>query len=172
EAFQFGSTNARLIDTDFTTGLNKFFCSVGGTTVAEYTEFTALIFTWTKSYTYLGDSQLSTITPDGAGGETTEYDHPDRLGIRKMTNQETGGVSEQTHLPFGKALTAESTGSTTKRFTSYERSAPTGLDYAVNRTYDSKQGRFTQVDPAGMGAVSLASPQTLNLYAYCVNDPI
>ncbi len=29
-----------------------------------------------------------------------------------------------------------------------------------------------QVDPIGMQAASLASPQTLNLYAYCSNDPI
>jgi RHS repeat-associated protein len=48
----------------------------------------------------------------------------------------------------------------------------TGLDYAVNRHYDPQQGRFTQVDPAGMGATSLVNPQSLNLYAYCTNDPI
>jgi RHS repeat-associated protein len=46
------------------------------------------------------------------------------------------------------------------------------FDYAINRHYDPQQGRFTQVDPIGMGSVSLTSPQTLNLYAYCINDPI
>lgn len=69
-------------------------------------------------------------------------------------------------------LDAESTGQSNKRFTSYDRSALTGLDYAVNRHFDSKQGRFTQVDPLGMRATSLGNPQTLNLYAYCGNDPI
>jgi RHS repeat-associated protein len=59
-----------------------------------------------------------------------------------------------------------------KRFTSYDRSDATGLDYAVNRHYSSAQGRFTQVDPIGMGASSLGDPQTLNMYAYCGNDPI
>jgi RHS repeat-associated protein len=59
-----------------------------------------------------------------------------------------------------------------KRFTSYDRSEATGLDYAVNRFYSPKQGRFTQVDPIEMGASSLSDPQTLNLYAYCGNDPI
>ncbi len=79
----------------------------------------------------------------------------------------------QTTLPFGTALNAESTNATNKnRFTSYDRSTRTGLDYAVNRSYDSKQGRFTQVDPIGMGASSLFAPQTLNLYTYCGNDPI
>jgi RHS repeat-associated protein len=67
---------------------------------------------------------------------------------------------------------AGSTGATNRRFTSYDRSGATGLDYAVNRHYDPQQGRFTQVDPIEMGSVSLTSPQTLNLYAYCANDPI
>jgi len=48
----------------------------------------------------------------------------------------------------------------------------TGLDYAINRHYDSLQGRFTQVDPIGMGATDLSDPQTLNLYSYCANDPV
>jgi RHS repeat-associated protein len=130
------------------------------------------VLSWSKSCIYFGDSVLSTITPDGAGGEYTEYNHPDRLGTRLITNQ-TGSVYEQNHLPFGTALNAESTYQTNpKRFTSYERSARTDLDYAQNRTYDSKLGRFTQVDPIGMGAVSLVAPQTLNLYTYCGNDPM
>ncbi len=76
-------------------------------------------------------------------------------------------------MPFGTALNGESTVTNNKnRFTTYDRSARTGLDYAVNRNYDSKQGRFTTVDPIGMNATSLYNPQNLNLYAYCGNDPI
>jgi RHS repeat-associated protein len=89
-----------------------------------------------------------------------------------ITNTNDTTVQEQVTLPFGTALSSESTGSTNRRFTSYDRSNVTGLDYAVNRTYDSQQGRFTQVDPIKMSAVSLVSPQTLNLYSYCGNDPI
>jgi RHS repeat-associated protein len=90
-------------------------------------------------------------------------------------------AQEQLTLPFGAAFTETpaasgvTSGGTNRRFTSYDRSPTTtgtGLDYAVNRHYDSQQGRFTQVDPAGMNATSLGSPQTLNLYAYCANDPI
>jgi RHS repeat-associated protein len=89
------------------------------------------------------------------------------------TNQQSGTFSEQNSLPFGTALASETTpNNNTKKFTSYERSARTGLDYAINRTYDSKLGRFTQVDPITMDSVSLAAPQTLNLYSYCGNDPI
>ena len=56
-------------------------------------------------------------------------------------------------------------------FTSYDRSATTGLDYAINRYYDAGT-RFLHVDPAKMTAVSLRVPQTLNLYVYVANDPI
>ena len=174
QSFMYGSTNARLMDVDYTYGRLKLLAGVGGTVLSEYTEFANVTPTWTKSYTYLGDSQLATITPNGTSGGTVEYNHPDRLGTRLITNQAGGTSYEQAHLPFGKALDSETTTGfiNSKRFTSYDRSAPTGLDYAVNRTYDSKQGRFTQVDPIGIQAASLVSPQTLNLYTYCGNDPV
>ncbi len=172
QTFQYGSSNARLMALDHSTNQWTIYAAEGGSVMAEYTEFTANTPTWTKSYTYLGDSQLSTITPNGTGGEHTEYNHPDRLGTRTITAQ-NGGVSyEQAHLPFGTALNAESTTANNKRFTSYDRSPKTGLDYAVNRTYDSKLGRFSQVDPIGMGDASLVNPQSFNLYSYCHNDPV
>jgi RHS repeat-associated protein len=89
-----------------------------------------------------------------------------------VTNGQNTGSFEQATLPFGNALDVESTGATNRRFTSYDRSSTTNLDYAVNRHYDAFQGRFTQIDPIGMKSASLSSPQTLNLYAYCDNDPI
>src|SRR6185503_3390595 len=112
------------------------------------------------------------LTPNGFGGEAVQHHHPDQLGTRVVSNPSNGTSFEQVSLPFGTALNAESNGATNRRFTSYDRSATTGLDYAVNRHYDSQQGRFTQVDPIGMRSTTLASPQSLNLYAYCANDPI
>lgn len=46
------------------------------------------------------------------------------------------------------------------------------LDYAVNRSYSFGQGRFTQVDPLGAGASSVSNPQSNNLFAYTVNNPV
>ena len=126
---------------------------------------------WSKSYVYMGGRLLSTMTPSG-GSEVAQFQHPDRLSTRVVTTPSTGGSFEQVHLPFGTALASETTNSTNQRFTSYDRSPATGLDYAMNRFYDSAQGRFTQVDPAGMNATSIENPQSLNLYAYCGNDPI
>jgi RHS repeat-associated protein len=170
QAFQFGSSNQRLMDYDYISGQFKIFGNGGA---VEYTEFSSQVMSWTKSYVYLGERLLSTITPNGNNTETTEYNHPDRLGTRLTANQQNGTYSEQNSLPFGTSLASETTpNNTTKKFTSYERSARTGLDYANNRTYDSKLGRFTQVDPIYMNAVNFNLPQTLNLYNYCGNDPI
>ena len=76
-------------------------------------------------------------------------------------------------MPFGVALEAESTEEeTNRRFTSYDRSATTGLDYAVNRYYDPQQGRFTQIDPLEVGGIAIGDPQSHNLYSYIQNDPV
>jgi RHS repeat-associated protein len=93
------------------------------------------------------------------------------LGTRLVTNNADTTSFEQSNLPYGTALDTESPGAT-RRFTSYDRSSTTGLDYAVNRHYDSRQGRFTQPDPIGLNAASLADPQSLNMYSYVGNDPI
>jgi RHS repeat-associated protein len=170
-SYTYGSDNQRVIAED--TSQRTYYVDVGGPVLAEYSEaLSSVIPVWTKGYVYLGNRLLSMLSPNGSGGETVQYQHPDRLGTRLVTNPATGGSFEQVTLPFGTALSAESTGSTNRRFTSYDRNDALNLDYAVNRQYDPQQGRFTQVDPIGMKSVDLSSPQTLNLYAYCSNDPI
>ena len=167
----YGDSNERLmVEED---GARTYYVGDGGSTLAEFTESGAgAIPTWARSYVYLGARLLSIVTPNGSGGEFVEYHHPDQLGTRIVSNPATGTSYEQVSLPFGTALTSESTGAATRRFTSYERGNVTKLDYAVNRHYDWYQGRFMQVDPIGMKSTDLQSPQTLNLYAYCTNDPV
>jgi RHS repeat-associated protein len=122
---------------------------------------------------------------NGAAGSGTRFHHPDRLGTNVVTDQSNGElVTKQMGMPYGTQQPSGGFGGdnswqnpdknnpSKKRFTSYDRSDATGLDYAVNRFYQSAQGRFTQVDPIGMSAVSLSDPQSLNLYSYCGNDPI
>jgi len=101
-------------------------------------------------------------------GTGTRYYHQDRLSTRIITDG-AGNVKGTTdHLPFGEEIGF--TGESEKhKFTTYERDG--ALDYAVNRHYASQQGRFAQADPLGMGAASLADPQSLNLYSYVQNDP-
>jgi RHS repeat-associated protein len=169
--YTYGDSNERLISDEG--GYRTYYASEGGTVIAEYTESgSSTTPSWSKSYVYLGARLLSNLAPNGSGGEAAQYHHPDRLGTRLVTDPSNGTSFEQVTLPFGTSLNAESTGATNRRFTSYDRSVTTGLDYAVNRHYDSQQGRFTQVDPAGLKATSLENPQTLNLYGYVANDPV
>ncbi len=169
--YTYGSTNERLVAEEG--GTRTYYAAAADMVLSEYTESGgSTVPAWSKSYVYFGTRLLSTMTPNGSGGEFVQYHHPDRLGTRLVSNGQDTTHFEQVGLPFGTALTAESSGATNRRFTSYERSGVTGLDYAINRHYDSLQGRFTQVDPIGMRSVDLNDPQTLNLYAYCTNDPI
>jgi len=167
-SYTYGGDKARLLVEEG--GLRTYYAWGG---ICEYVESgSSTTPTWSKSYVYLGMRLLSTSQPNGTGGEILQYNHPDRLGTLLVTNPTDGTSFEQVSLPFGTELSAESTGAIKKRFTSYDRSATTGLDYAVNRHYDSQQGRFTQVDPIGIKAASLADPQSLNMYSYVGNDPV
>ena len=48
-----------------------------------------------------------------------------------------------------------------QQFTGYERDAESGLDYAQNRYFASKHGRFTSIDPL-IASVSIKNPQNFN----------
>jgi RHS repeat-associated protein len=169
--YAYGASNQRLQMVEAGSGgSTTLYVWEGGSVIAEYNGVGSGM-AWMKSYVYLGGRLLATDSTSGI-----QYHHPDRLGTRLVTNTSGGIVSENIGLPFGTTINAESSNlagsDAKKRFTSYDRSDNTKLDYAVNRHYSAAQGRFTQVDPIGMSAVSLSDPQSLNLYAYCGNDPI
>jgi RHS repeat-associated protein len=56
-----------------------------------------------------------------------------------------------------------------QKFDGYERDNETGLDYAQARYFSNAQGRFTSPD-SFFGRKT--NPQTLNLYAYVLNNPL
>jgi RHS repeat-associated protein len=181
ESYTYGAGNRRLATQDVATGKSTYYVWDGDTIIAEYTDsdpkrgdfgVMAVDREWARSYIYLGTRLLATLAASGP----VEYHHPDRLGTRLFSNEENADVMMQATLPFGVTLDAESSSAldqmTTRRFTSYDRSPLTGLDYAVNRYYDARQGRFMQVDPLGIQAATLGRPQTLNLYSYVQNDAV
>ncbi len=170
ETYTYGATRERLITT--TSTQRTYYAWGGSSVICEYTEpIASSTPAYAKSYQYAGSRLLSTSTKASSTTETTEFHHPDRLGTKLVTNGGSGSWYQQSTLPFGTAFNAESGGYSNQVFTSYDRSAGTGLDYAVNRTYSSGQSRFTQVDPIGMAAASIGNPQSNNLYAYVQNMP-
>ena len=153
-------------------GTRTYYAWGGSSVLAEYTETSSQTnLPWSKHYVYAGSRLLSTAAKNGSS-EKLEYHHPDRLGTKMVSDPVAVTNQEQATLPFGTEITAETQATTNQKFTSYDRSGSTGLDYAVNRTYNSGQGRFTQVDPIGMGDSTLGSPQSMNLYGYVRNNPI
>jgi len=179
--YSYGAGNRRLKSVEG--GVTKYIAWAEGKIIAEYEAWGTNALIWKTSYVYLDGRLLATTS--GADGNETRFHHPDRLEGTRLTTDAGGTVvTEQLTMPFGTMLPFTQTyggansyqhptlsNPSKKRFTSYDRSDVTTLDYAANRSYSSQQGRFTQVDPIEMEAAELDDPQTLNLYTYCGNDP-
>ncbi len=130
--------------------------------IAEYQNGVA-VGSPTKEYIYTGSQLIATLN-----GTTATYHHRDHLSVRLTTDSSGNKVGEQAHYPYGEQWYATNT--TTKwQFTSYERDAESGNDYAVARHYISRLGRFSSPDPFGG---SVANPQSLNRYTYVLNNPV
>lgn len=101
------------------------------------------------------------------------YFHNDQLDWRISTDGTPGSptfgqvIGQQGHLPFGDGW--YSSNGNEFVFTSYQRDAESGLDYAMARYYDSTAARFCSADPVGG---QLDDPQTWDRYSYVRNDPI
>jgi RHS repeat-associated protein len=134
----------------------------GTKVIAEYVNGAA-VGSPTREYVYSGSALLATIE-----GTTTTYHHQDHLSVRVNTDAQGTKIGEQGNYPFGEFWYSSS--STTKwRFTSYERDAESGNDYAFHRYHSNRLGRFLSPDPLLRAA---GDPQSLNRYAYTGNDPV
>jgi RHS repeat-associated protein len=96
-----------------------------------------------------------------------------------VTTDANGNVlSQQAHYPFGEnwyqsGATPNSPPpsplTTDQQFTMYLRDTESGNDDAPAREFINRLGRFSVVDPV---AGDSSNPQSLNRYAYAMNDPI
>ncbi|MGC2526762.1 MAG: RHS repeat-associated core domain-containing protein [Candidatus Acidiferrum sp.] len=103
------------------------------------------------------------------------YYFSDHLGTSREIVQagQTTLCYDADYYPFGvEAVVATNTCSQNYKFTGKERDSESGLDNFLERYYTSQMGRFMSPDPAGMFAVRLAYPQTLNRYSYVLNNPL
>ncbi|MGC2831876.1 MAG: RHS repeat-associated core domain-containing protein, partial [Candidatus Acidiferrum sp.] len=118
-----------------------------------------------------GSGLLATLT--GGSSPTITYFHDDHLSWRISTDGTPGSPTygqvngSQGSYPFGDSW--YSSNGNEFAFTSYQRDAESGLDYAMARYYDSTAGRFCSADPVG-GQPD--DPQTWDRYSYVRNDPI
>ncbi|MGC1123365.1 MAG: RHS repeat-associated core domain-containing protein, partial [Candidatus Methanofastidiosia archaeon] len=98
--------------------------------------------------------------------DITEYYNTDHLGSTRLVTSENGvTIEEIMYEPFGEQLNE-----TDERYTYNGKELDeTGLYYYGARYYDPVIGRFTSRDPL---TGKKESPQTLNRYAYCLNNPL
>ena len=133
----------------------------GSKVIAEY-DNGAVPTAPSREYVYGGGALVAKIDSSG-----TKYFHQDQLSNRLVTSS-TGAVVEQLgHFPFGDPWYNATNDKL--YFTSYERDAESGNDYAMARYYVWRIGRFTSLDPV---SGSTSDPQSLNRYTYTENNPI
>jgi RHS repeat-associated protein len=157
-----------------TNAVNTLYVRSGGQLLAEY-DNGAAVTSPTREFLY-GNNLLATVTGSTTGsGGTIIYQQRDHLSPRMYTDANGNCVGDQGTYPFGEPWyknndpNCNTTASSSWIYTSYERDAESGDDYALARSYASTQGRFTTPDPLE-GVVG--DPQSWNRYAYVENDPV
>ncbi len=103
----------------------------GSKVIAEY-ENGAAVGSPTREYIYSGGQMLAKVE-----GGTTKYYLKDRLSTRVVTDSGGNIIEQHGHYLFGEAW--DDSGDKWK-FTSYERDAETGNDYAQARYYVNRLG--------------------------------
>jgi RHS repeat-associated protein len=101
----------------------------------------------------------------------------DGLGTTDGMVEITAGLTETVcydadFYPFGGEKVFTNTCGQNYKFTGKERDTETSNDDFGARYYSSTYGRFMSPDPAGMMAVHIGNPQSLNRYSYVLNNPL
>jgi RHS repeat-associated protein len=120
-----------------------------------------------KYEAFVGNRHLATY------GGSMKFSHSDWLGTERVRTTNTGAVCESiASLPFGDGQTT--TGgcyhTSPLHFTGKERDAESGLDSFGARYDSSSLGRF--MTPDSPSYANHTNPQSWNLYAYAVNNPV
>ncbi|MGH9788091.1 MAG: RHS repeat-associated core domain-containing protein [Candidatus Acidiferrales bacterium] len=99
------------------------------------------------------------------------YFFSDHLGSARIVTNSSGTVVEDSGFyPFGAERVVTDTLNNNYKFTGQERDPESGLDYFIARHYAFTLGRFLQPDSTSYS--SAHNPQSWNLYAYTLNNPL
>ena len=139
----------------------KIYLWEGSNVVCEYNGAGALL----SENIFNGNRMIAKLVGGGI-----QYLLCDRLSERLTLDANGNVIGRQGHLPYGENF-AESGTQENRHFTTYDRNAETGADYAVNRHYVSTIGRFNSADPYRLSG-GIRNPQSWNRYNYSHNDPL
>ncbi len=134
---------------------------------------TAIMSGQTASSAYFPLPGGSTLFESGSTGGTRHFWHKDWLGSARFSSAITNrnSIIDRAFAPFGEIY--DDLGATNEiDFTGDTQDTVAKTYDTANRELNPSQGRWISPDPAGLGAASLASPQTWNRYAYVGGNPL
>ena len=128
----------------------------------------------TTTYYYLGGQRVAMRRVPLQGEQQVTYLHSDHLGSTSAWGGSNCG--SQAYYPFGLVRTTTGTlptdvtftGQRVDRSTAQNTAGTDGLLYYGARYYDSSLGRWAQADTV---VPDVYDPQSLNRYAYALNNP-
>jgi RHS repeat-associated protein len=99
------------------------------------------------------------------------YRHADWLGSSRLSSTASRTLNyDGAYSPMGESYSE--TGTTDRNFTGQNQELANDLYAFQYREYQPIHGRWISPDPAGLGAVNPANPQSLNRYAYVNGSPL
>jgi RHS repeat-associated protein len=126
-----------------------------------------------RSHIYANGQLLASFTSAG-----TEFALGDWVGTKRVVARQDGTVAGSCiSLPFGDALICGGSASLSgHHFTGQVHDQESGNDDFGARYYSNNMGRFVSPDwsddPEAVPYADISNPQSLNLYAYALNNPI
>jgi RHS repeat-associated protein len=125
---------------------------------------------WHNQYVYANGQLLAEYS-----GTAVYFDTQDHLGSSSLLTTVTGTVQDcNAFYPFGEQdpTICASTSTTTHKFTGKVRDSESNLDNFEARYMASSLGRFMSPDSKTLSTKQMINPQTLNKYAYTLNNPL
>jgi RHS repeat-associated protein len=124
----------------------------------------------TRDYIFLGGKRIAFV-PLSSGNPY--YYLSDHLGSTAVIASGDGKTIqwEADYFPFGAQRTViTNLADNPYQFTGYEYDSSTGYNYALARFDAGRWGRLLSSDPY-LGSMDMTNPQSLNRYAYVLNNP-
>ena len=126
-----------------------------------------------SEYVYFNGNRIARRDSDNS----VKYYFSDHLGSASVITDAVGTMSphpltESDYYPYGGEIPIWTGDSNHYKYTGKERDSESGWDNFDARHYGSSLGRFMSPDPSGLLAQKPIYPQSWNLYAYALNNPL
>ncbi len=125
---------------------------------------------WNRGEVYAGNRHL--VTYSGGADGVTYFTAADWLGTERMRTGLTSIIETCTSLPFGDSQTCSGSETSPLHFTGQHFDSESSLTRMLFRQHSMTEGRWTSMDPAGKSATDPSNPESWNLYAYVMNNPL